>query len=125
MNKSILFAAVVMTLASLSLIGTNFASASHEFGLRQMGIGYNDYDNDGVTCAATDFQADLWSDQFFNHHIVDMNRLISCENMEMSYAGLPPDADNLAYNQWLNDWYDSMYGPESGWAESFGTFGGP
>jgi hypothetical protein len=120
MNKSILLAAVVMALASFSSIGTNSATANHEFGLRQLGIGYNDYDHDGVTCAATDYQADLWSDQFYNHHIVDMNRLIACENKERSYAGLPPEADNQDHIQSLINQYNGMYGPGSGWAESFG-----
>lgn len=114
---------LLVTLSIGSLGSASHVEAFHEMQLRNMGIGYNDYDGDGVTCAATDYQADLWSDQFYNHHNPNINQLITCENKEASYAGLPDYADNLDHLDNLNRQYDNFYGPNSGWADSFGAFG--
>jgi hypothetical protein len=99
------------------------AFAHHEQMLRDMGIGYNDYDDDGVTCAATDEQADAWSDQFFNHHNVNIAYLKACEAKEQKYS-YDPNADNLAHQEDLLGQWDSIYSENNeNFAPDFGTFG--
>lgn len=122
-NIQIIVLAIMLTFSPGLLANTLQVDAYHEMQLRSMGIGFNDYDGDGVTCAATDYQANLWSDPFYNHHNPNINQLIACENKEASYAGLPDYADNLDHMDNLNRQYDNLYGPNSGWADSFGTFG--
>jgi hypothetical protein len=95
---------VFWLLLNLSIIGTLASQldpievlGNHEAYYRSLGIGFNDYDNDGRTCAATDYEADMWSDQFYDHHEISNARIAhfqNCEAKEASYAGLPPDADN-------------------------------
>jgi hypothetical protein len=120
---------VVLTTAAAALFllgwdpSPDVALADHEAFYRDLGVGFNDYDDDGRTCAATDEEADAWSDAFYNHHEISDARIAhfeSCEAKEASYAGLPPDADNRDHIQDLIDQWDSMYGLGSGWAESFG-----
>lgn len=121
MKNVIFFSAIIVLAGIMFAIQTvQTAQANHEMGLRKLGVGFNDYDNDGVTCAATDYNANLWSDRFWNHHMVNMYALVACENKERSYAGLPPDADNADHIDELNQQFNRMYGPGSGWAESFG-----
>ena len=80
---TVIIAILIFTLGTLSLLSIDQADAYHEQQLRNMGIGYNDYDNDGVTCATTDLDADAWSDQFYNHHNPDINQLIACEKKKL------------------------------------------
>jgi hypothetical protein len=112
-NNTIATARLVTVTIGVAMITTTtlttLAYADHEAVLREMGLGYNDYDNDGVTCAATDQQADAWSDQFFNHHTPNIQYLVTCENKERSYAGLPPAADNIDHIQNLIDQWNSLY----------------
>ena len=101
MQKSIFVLTVIGIIATAMIASATIANpdvmANHEAYYRNQGIGFNDYDGDGRTCAATDYEADLWSDQFYNHHEISDSRTShfqSCEAKEASYAGLPPAADN-------------------------------
>ncbi len=108
-RKSIFW--VLLNVSFIVILVLHFAPitkvmAYHEAYYRSLGIGFNDYDNDGRTCAATDYEADMWSDQFYNHHEMSNARIAhfqSCEAKEASYAGLPPDADNRDHIQNLID----------------------
>lgn len=55
MKESVFFA-IALTVLLLPIISQ--IDARHEARLRDLGIGYNDFDNNGITCATSDFQED-------------------------------------------------------------------
>ena len=97
-----LFVSLIAVATGIVVTTIPTAWAHHEAYYRSLGIGFNDYDGDGRTCAASDYEADLWSDQFYNHHEISDARTAhfqSCEAKEASYAGLPPASDNIDHIQ--------------------------
>jgi hypothetical protein len=121
MFRMLLNVSIIITLA-IQFASITEVLAYHEDYYRSLGIGFNDYDKDGRTCAATDYQADMWSDLFYDHHEISTLRTAhyqDCEEMEASYAGLPdPGSRNhgaMPYNPYTslypNEWQDSFCMP--------------
>lgn len=96
MNKQVLvIIGLVLTFTIYNQIELRNVYADHEQKLREIGVGYNDYDGDGITCAMTDARADYMISLIQSSE----DLLSSGDEMLNKYLDIPsPDRSSSDYS---------------------------